>query len=62
MNIPHDHFRQAMQRTPFTERFEAMSQTEDWAVWNTYKVPRVVDKLSTEYFSVRSGCSVMDLS
>jgi len=30
--------------------------------WNTYKVARVVDKLSTEYFAVRSGCAVMDLT
>jgi aminomethyltransferase len=39
-----------------------MSTTENWAAWNGYKVPRVVDKLSTEYFAVRSGCSVMDLT
>ncbi len=30
--------------------------------WNTYKVPRVVEKLSTEYFAIRSGCAVMDLT
>ena len=30
--------------------------------WNTYKVARVVDNLSTEYFAVRSGCAVMDLT
>lgn len=62
MSIDHLHFRQALQRTPFHDRYAAMSTTEDWASWNTYKVPRVVDKLSTEYFSVRSSCSVMDLT
>lgn len=62
MSIDHLHFRQALQRTPFHERYAAMSTTEDWASWNTYKVPRVIDKLSTEYFSVRSSCSVMDLT
>jgi hypothetical protein len=55
MNIDHTHFRQALQRTPFHDRYAAMSTTEHWATWNTYKVPYVVDKLSTEYFSVRSG-------
>ncbi len=30
--------------------------------WNTYKVARVVDKLPAEYFAVRSGCAVMDLT
>lgn len=62
MTIDHTHFRQALQHTPFHERYDAMSTTENWATWNTYKVPYVVDKLSTEYFSVRSACSVMDLT
>jgi aminomethyltransferase len=62
MTIDHTHFRQGMQHTPFHDRYAAMSTTENWASWNTYKVPYVVDKLSTEYFSVRSGCSVMDLT
>ena len=62
MNIDHEHFRQAIQHTPFHDRLAALSTTEEWGVWNTYKVPRVVDKLSTEYFAVRSGTSVMDLT
>ena len=62
MKIDHTHFRQGLQHTPFHDRYAAMSTTENWASWNTYKVPYVVDKLSTEYFSVRSGCSVMDLT
>ena len=62
MNIDREHFRQALQRTPFHDRLVALSTTEEWMTWNTYKVPRVVDKLSTEYFAVRSGCSVMDLT
>ena len=62
MNINHDHFRQALQRTPFHDRISAMSTTETWTGWNTYKVARVVDKLSAEYFAVRSGCAVMDLT
>ena len=62
MSIDHTHFRQALQRTPFHDRYAALSTTEHWATWNTYKVPYVVNKLSTEYFSVRSSCSVMDLT
>ena len=62
MSIDHTHFRQALQHTPFHDRYAAMSTTEHWATWNTYKVPYVVNKLSTEYFSVRSSCSVMDLT
>lgn len=62
MNIDRAHFRQALQRTPFHDRFADMSATEEWMTWNTYKVPRVVDKLPIEYFAVRSGCAVMDLT
>jgi len=62
MTIEHTHFRQPLGRTPFHDRMAALSKTENWASWNGYKVPRVVDKLSIEYFAVRSGCAVMDLT
>jgi len=62
MSIDREHFRQALQRTPFHDRLAALSTTEIWTGWNCYKVPRVVDKLSSEYFAVRSGCAVMDLT
>ncbi len=62
MRIDHTHFRQALGQTPFHDRIAALSKTENWATWNCYKVPRIVDKLSTEYFAVRSGCAVMDLT
>lgn len=62
MTIEHTHFRKAMQHTPFHERIAALSKTEEWTSWNTYMAARVLDKLSTEYFAVRSGCAVMDLT
>jgi len=62
MTIARDHFRQALQRTPFHDRFVDLSVNEEWMAWNTYKVARIVDKISTEYFAVRSGCAVMDLT
>ena len=62
MKIANEHFRRALQHTPFHDRFVEMSKTEEWMAWNTYKVARVVDKLSTEYFAIRSGCAVMDLT
>lgn len=62
MTIRHEHFRLALGRTPFHDRIVAMSTTEDWMAWNGYKVARVVDDLASEYFAVRSGCSVMDLT
>ena len=62
MSIDQLHFRRPLAHTPFHDAYAGMSKTENWARWNGYKVPRVVDKLSTEYFAVRSGCSVMDLT
>lgn len=62
MKLTHEHFRQALQGSAFLPRMEALSNTENWTAWNGYKVPRVVDKLTTEYFAVRSGCAVMDLT
>jgi aminomethyltransferase len=62
MNIAREHFRQPLGRTPFHDRMVSLTKTENWAAWNGYKVPRVVDKLSIEYFAVRSGCAVMDLT
>jgi aminomethyltransferase len=62
MTINKEHFRQAMQHTPFHARLAALSQTEEWTGWNGYMAPRVLDKLSTEYFAVRSSCAVMDLT
>ncbi len=62
MNIAREHFRQPLGRTPFHERMVALTTSEHWATWNGYKVPRIVDKLSIEYFAVRSGCAVMDLT
>lgn len=62
MSIAREHFRRGMQHTPFHERFAALTRTEEWASWNGYMVARVVDHLSAEYFAVRSGCAVMDLT
>jgi len=62
MTVHKEHFRQAMQHGPFHSRLAAMTQTEEWTSWNGYMAPRVLDTLSTEYFAVRSSCSVMDMS
>jgi aminomethyltransferase len=62
MTIQKEHFRQAMQHTPFHARLAALTQTEEWTSWNGYMAPYVLDKLSTEYFAVRSSCAVMDMT
>lgn len=62
MTVHKEHFRQAIQHGPFHARLARLTQTEEWTSWNGYMAPRVLDKLSTEYFAVRSSCSVMDMS
>ena len=62
MTVHKEHFRRAMQHTPFHARLSSLTQTEEWTSWNGYMAPRVLDKLSTEYFATRSSCSVMDMS
>jgi aminomethyltransferase len=57
----HD-FRRILQPSPFHERLEDLSVTRNWANWNGYQTPRVLDTVAAEYFAVRSSCSVMDLT
>ena len=62
MTLDKEHFRRAMFPTPFAERTDPLSQVQEWYSWNGYKVARVLDQLSNEYFAVRSGCSIMDMT
>ena len=55
-------FRTNLRASPFTARIEQQSLVESWSGWNGYKTPRVLDTLASEYFAVRSSCSVMDLT
>ena len=57
-----DHFRQVLQHSPFFERIDAHNQLKNWMSWNGYQTPRVLDTLASEYFAIRSSCSVMDLT
>ncbi len=57
-----DHFRQVLQHSPFHDRIAEQNLVENWMSWNGYQTSRVLDTLSAEYFAIRSGCSVMDLT
>lgn len=57
----HD-FTQALQHSPFTARIEQQSIVKSWSGWNGYQTPRVLDTLASEYYAIRSSCSVMDLT
>jgi aminomethyltransferase len=57
----HD-FRQVLQHSPFHSRVDDLSQLKTWTSWNGYQTARVYDSLASEYFAIRSSCSVMDLT
>jgi aminomethyltransferase len=57
----HD-FRRILQPSPFHARLDEHSITRNWANWNGYQTPRVLDTVAAEYFAIRSSCSVMDLT
>lgn len=58
----HVDFSRTLAPSPFYDRLVSHTITQNWAGWNGYQVPRVVDTVSSEYFAVRSSTSVMDLT
>ena len=59
---PATDFREVLQPSPFQARIDEQCLVQDWMSWNGYKTARVFDTLASEYFAVRSTCSVMDLT
>ncbi|MEO1042007.1 MAG: aminomethyltransferase family protein [Pseudomonadota bacterium] len=55
-------FNKVLEPSPFDAQLRAQMQTENWAGWNGYLTPRIADTLASEYFAVRSACSVLDLT
>ncbi|MDC0172241.1 aminomethyltransferase family protein [Gammaproteobacteria bacterium] len=55
-------FREVLQPSPFQTRIDEQCLVQDWMSWNGYKTARVFDTLASEYFAIRSTCSVMDLT
>ncbi len=57
----HD-FNQVLQPSPFHDRVATFNHVKRWSPWNGYQTARVFDTLASEYFAIRSSCSVMDMS
>ena len=55
-------FNQVLQHSPFHARVDALSMMKSWTAWNGYQTARVFDTLASEYFAIRSTCSVMDMT
>ena len=57
----HD-FREVLKPSPFHARIEQHCLIKNWMSWNGYLTARVYDTLASEYFAIRSSCSVMDMT
>ncbi len=55
-------FEQVLAHSPFHPRIEKLCRVKNWTSWNGYQTARVYDTLASEYFAIRSSCSIMDLT
>ncbi len=55
-------FSEPLFRSPFYEFFAAQETEGHWYNWNGYKSPTILSDEELEYFSIRSTCSVFDIT
>jgi len=56
------HYRQPLLRTPFHERMRALSQLDSFIPWAGYTTVDVFTSVEQEYFAIRNGASLYDLT
>jgi aminomethyltransferase len=56
------HYRQPLLRTPFHERMRAFSQIDSFIPWSGYSTVDVFSTVEQEYFAIRNGASLYDLT
>jgi aminomethyltransferase len=56
------HFREPLLRTPFHERMRAFSQLDSFIPWSGYSTVDVFTSVEQEYFAIRNGASLYDLT
>jgi aminomethyltransferase len=62
VNESEPHFRRPLLRTPFHDRARALSQVDSFIPWAGYTTVDVFTTVEQEYFAIRNGTSVYDLS
>ena len=55
-------FNEPLFRSPFYDFFASRETEGNWYNWNGYKSPTVLSDEELEYFSIRSTCSIFDIS
>jgi len=48
--------------TPFHDRVATVCETNEWSNWKGYTTPESYTDVELEYFAIRSGTGVFDLS
>ena len=56
------HYRRPLQHTPFFEASQPWVQTDVFVGWGGYCVPDVYTSVEQEYFAIRNGASLLDLT
>jgi len=56
------HYRQPLLRTPFHDRMRAFSQVDSFIPWSGYSTVDVFSTVEQEYFAIRNGASLYDLT
>ncbi|MGH8299103.1 MAG: aminomethyltransferase family protein [Steroidobacteraceae bacterium] len=56
------HYRQPLLKTPFHERMRAFSQVDGFIPWAGYTTVDVFTTVEQEYFAIRNGASLYDLT
>jgi glycine cleavage system T protein (aminomethyltransferase) len=56
------HYREPLLKTPFHERMRAFSQLDSFIPWSGYSTVDVFTSVEQEYFAIRNGASLYDLT
>ena len=56
------HMRPFLRKTPFHDRLAALSHANDWIRWMGFMAPNRFDSVQLEYFAIRNGATLFDVS
>ena len=59
---PAEHFKQPLLETPFHARTRALSQVDSFVAWAGYTTVDVFTTVEQEYFAIRNGTTLYDLT
>src|SRR5262245_65695007 len=57
-----EHLKPFLRRTPFHDRIEALMHGNNWMRWTGHYSPAAFESVQSEYFTIRNGASVYDVS